>query len=71
MKAEILLILVRSWILGGELVFAGDFKELKNADTLTSKYLTGRLEIEVPKTRKPKEFIKIKGARQNNLKILM
>ena len=55
--------------LGGELVFAGDFKELKDADTLTSKYLTGRLEIEVPKTRrKPKEFVKIKGARQNNLK---
>ncbi len=55
--------------LGGELVFAGDFKELKEADTLTSKYLTGRLEIKVPETRrKPKEYIKIKGARQNNLK---
>lgn len=55
--------------LGGELVFAGDFKELKNADTLTSKYLTGRLEIKVPETRrKPKDWIKIKGARQNNLK---
>lgn len=55
--------------LGGELVFAGDFKELKNADTLTSKYLTGRLEIKTPeRRRKAKEFIKIKGARQNNLK---
>ncbi len=55
--------------LGGELVFAGDFKELKNADTLTSKYLTGKLEIKVPETRrKPKQWIKIKGARQNNLK---
>lgn len=55
--------------LGGELVFAGNFKELKDADTLTSKYLTGRLEIEVPKQRrKPKEFVKVKGARQNNLK---
>lgn len=55
--------------LGGELVFAGDFKELKNADTLTSQYFTGRLEIKTPETRrKPKEFIKIKGARQNNLK---
>ena len=30
--------------------FAGDFKELKNADTLTSKYLTGRLEMKFPKT---------------------
>ncbi|MDY3319823.1 excinuclease ABC subunit UvrA [Riemerella anatipestifer] len=55
--------------LGGELVFAGDFKDLKEADTLTSKYLTGRLEIAVPKRRrKAKSFINIKGARQNNLK---
>ena len=55
--------------LGGELVFAGNYKDLKNADSLTSQYLTGKLEIEVPKTRrKSKEFIHIKGARQNNLK---
>ena len=55
--------------LGGELVFAGDFKELTHADTLTSKYLTGDLEIKVPtKRRTPKEWIKIKGARENNLK---
>lgn len=55
--------------LGGELVFAGDFENLKNSDSLTAEYLTGKLEIEVPKTRrKAKEWIKIKGARQNNLK---
>lgn len=55
--------------LGGELVFAGDFTALKNADTLTSKYLTGRLEIKVPaKRREPKEFVKVRGARENNLK---
>ncbi|OWK98685.1 excinuclease ABC subunit A [Kaistella haifensis DSM 19056] len=55
--------------LGGELVFAGDFKELKNSDSLTAQYLTGKLEIKVPeKRRKAKEFIQIKGARQNNLK---
>lgn len=55
--------------LGGELVFAGDYEELQDADTLTSKYLNGTLEIAVPaKRRKPKEFIKITGARQNNLK---
>ncbi|MBP7173930.1 MAG: excinuclease ABC subunit UvrA [Cloacibacterium sp.] len=55
--------------LGGELVFSGDFNEIKKADTLTSKYLNGDLEIKVPKTRRnPKEFIEIKGARQNNLK---
>lgn len=55
--------------LGGELVFAGDFKELKNSNSLTAQYLTGKLEIKVPeKRRKAKEFIQIKGARQNNLK---
>lgn len=55
--------------LGGELVFAGDFKDLKKANTLTSEYLMGQLEIEVPKSRrKPKEWIHIKGARENNLK---
>lgn len=55
--------------LGGELVFAGDFKDLKKGKTLTSQYLTGTLEIEVPKKRRsPKEWIHIKGARQNNLK---
>lgn len=58
--------------LGGELVFAGNFEELEDADTLTSKYLTGRLEIEVPKKRrKPKEWIHIKGGGRIILKILM
>ncbi|MBC7555490.1 MAG: excinuclease ABC subunit UvrA [Chryseobacterium sp.] len=55
--------------LGGELVFAGDYTAIKKANTLTSKYLTGELEIKVPtKRRKSKEFIRIKGARENNLK---
>ena len=55
--------------LGGDLVFSGDYKEMLKADTLTAKYLNGELRIEVPaKRRNPKEFIRIKGARQNNLK---
>lgn len=55
--------------LGGELVFAGNFEELKDSESLTAQYLTGKLQIEVPaKRRKAKEFIEIKGARQNNLK---
>ena len=54
--------------LGGELVFSGHFEELKDSDSLTAQYLTGKLEIKVPETRrKPKEWIHIKGARQNNL----
>lgn len=55
--------------LGGDLVFSGDFNQMKNADTLTAQYLFGRMEIKTPERRRtPKEFISIKGARQNNLK---
>ncbi|MCL1033687.1 excinuclease ABC subunit UvrA [Elizabethkingia anophelis] len=55
--------------LGGKVVFSGDFEEIKKANTLTSDYLNGVEEIAVPKhRRKPKEFIHIKGARENNLK---
>ena len=54
---------------GGEVVFAGTYDELLKADTLTSKYLNGDLEIPVPQTRIPiKNYIEIKGARENNLK---
>lgn len=56
--------------LGGEIVFAGNAADIiKNPNSLTTKYLTGKLEIEVPKQRrKPINFIEIKGAKQNNLK---
>lgn len=57
--------------LGGKLMFSGTFEELENADTLTSKYLNGDFQIEIPKQRrKPKEFIKVRGARTHNLKNL-
>lgn len=57
-------------ILGGEIVFAGNSNDiLKNPNSLTTKYLTGKLQIEVPKQRRrPINFIEIKGAKQNNLK---
>lgn len=55
--------------LGGEVVYEGNFKDLKNSESLTAKYLTGELEIKVPERRRnPREWIKVKGARQNNLK---
>jgi excinuclease ABC subunit A len=56
--------------LGGEIVFAGNSADiLKNPNSLTTQYLTGKLQIEVPKQRrKPINFIEIKGAKQNNLK---
>jgi excinuclease ABC subunit A len=56
--------------LGGEIVFAGNSADIiKNPKSLTTQYLTGKLQIEVPKQRrKPINFIEIKGAKQNNLK---
>lgn len=54
---------------GGELVAQGDFAEILKSDSLTSQYLNGKLEIAVPKKRRTsKNFIEVKGARENNLK---
>lgn len=54
---------------GGELVFAGTYKEiLKDKNSLTGKYLDGEYAIEVPAKRKKwNESIRINGARENNL----
>jgi len=60
--------------LGGEVVGQGTAADLgKFERSLTGKYLTRQLEIPLPKQRRPKEdkrFIRIKGARENNLKSL-
>ncbi len=55
---------------GGELVFQGKFDELVNSEnSLTAKYLTGKLKIPVPaKRRKWRDFVEIKGATEHNLK---
>ncbi len=57
--------------LGGEVVAYGTYNEIKNnKKSLTGKYLSGKLEIPVPKKRRT-EFtpsIQIRGARENNLK---
>ncbi len=54
---------------GGEVVAAGNYKELiKNKKSLTAKYLTGEYTIDPPaKIRKWKMSINVEGARQNNL----
>ena len=56
--------------LGGEVVAAGNYKELiANDKSLTGKYLSGKLKIEPPKQiRKWTRSITVEGARQNNLK---
>jgi len=55
--------------LGGEVVAAGDYDTLiKDPDSLTGKYLSGKLSIDPPKNlRKGKRSITVEGARQNNL----
>ena len=54
---------------GGEVVAAGTYEELLKADTLTGKYLSGRLSIEVPKKRRTSpQHITLVGCRENNLK---
>ena len=55
---------------GGEIVSAGTFEDLKKQRTLTADYLTGNKEIMIPKKRRKGngKFIKLKGARGNNLK---
>ena len=56
---------------GGEVVAAGTPQEvMKNKNSITGQYLSGKLCIEVPKTRRKglKKSLKIKGAKENNLK---
>ncbi len=55
---------------GGELVAIGTAEDLmKNENSVTGAYLSGKLKIPVPETRKkPAGWIHIKGAAENNLK---
>ena len=53
---------------GGNLVAQGTYDEILKSSSLTAKYLNGELEISVPKIRRTsKNFIEVKGARENNL----
>src|SRR5690606_19187500 len=54
---------------GGELVASGNYDEILMADSLTAQYLNNKMRIEIPaKRRTSKQFVKIIGARENNLK---
>ncbi|MBT5787681.1 MAG: excinuclease ABC subunit UvrA [Flavobacteriaceae bacterium] len=56
-------------VFGGEVVAKGTFNELLKAETWTGKYLSKRAQIEIPEKRiTPKKFLRIKGAREHNLK---
>ena len=61
----------RAGIHGGEVVAAGTPEEvMKNESSLTGDYLAGRRKIDVPTVRRPGNgsFLKIRGAKENNLK---
>ncbi len=55
---------------GGEVVAIGTAKEImKNKNSITGAYLSGRIRIPIPKERKkPTGYLKVIGAAENNLK---
>ena len=54
---------------GGRLVAQGTAQEImQSSESITGAYLSGKIKIPVPETRrKPTGFLKIKGAKENNL----
>ena len=55
---------------GGEVVFQGTPKEMLKQHTITSMYLNGEMNIDIPQKRRKGNgrFIRIHGAKGNNLK---
>ncbi|NKI25075.1 excinuclease ABC subunit UvrA [Arenibacter sp. 6A1] len=54
---------------GGEVVAHGTMDQILQSNSLTAAYLNGSKKIEVPKQRRAyKNYITIRGARENNLK---
>lgn len=55
---------------GGQIINAAPIAELNTVDSLTTKYLTGELKIEVPAKRRKGngKFLTLKGATGHNLK---
>ena len=55
---------------GGQIISKGTPKELLKENTITAQYMSGKMEIEVPKTRREGngKSIKLSGATGNNLK---
>ena len=55
---------------GGKIVAVGTAEEIMQVkESITGQYLSGKLKIEVPKERRqPEGWLKVKGAKENNLK---
>ena len=60
----------KAGVMGGEVVFAGTYKELLKSKTLTAQYLNGKENINFAKNRAQENFIEIKNANINNIKNL-
>ena len=58
--------------LGGKVIAEGSFDKVLTQNTLTADYLNGIKSITIPKKRrKGDEWLVVRGARENNLKILI
>lgn len=59
----------RAGVHGGEIVNAAPYKDLNTNESLTTQYLFGEKEIEIPKTRRKGngDILKLKGASGHNL----
>jgi excinuclease ABC subunit A len=56
---------------GGRIVAQGTLQDIATSGTLTGKYLSGEMRIDIPEKRRTlseKKAIVVKGAKQNNLK---
>ena len=54
---------------GGQIVAEGSFKKILNSDSLTAKYLNGKIKFNESKGRRDSKYkIEISGCRENNLK---
>lgn len=60
---------------GGKIIFEGTPKQLLKSNTLTGKYLSGKLKVEIKKTQNKQlttkdkqKYLILKGAREHNLK---
>ena len=54
--------------MGGEIVKEGSPDEIRKTDSVTGKWLRDPSEKAVPRNRKPRKWMTIQGARENNLK---
>ncbi|MFK5880771.1 MAG: excinuclease ABC subunit UvrA [Sulfurospirillum sp.] len=55
---------------GGEIIFSGSFKELKQSNTLTAQYLNGAKSIEYKHDTPQNRWIELKNVNINNIKNL-